>query len=120
MFPSVAGNALKGVLLIGAEEIKININEISDMIRDDNYIDFNHIEKYFKVEKWLEFLTVYEQKKRSKWMCSTCQKVLAKNTDLFVCERWLKWCHLSGTNLEKIPKLRSWYCKLCRAKYSDG
>ena len=48
--PSVARNALKGVLLIGAEEIKININEISDLIRDDDYVDFNRIEKYFKEE----------------------------------------------------------------------
>ena len=48
--PSVARNALKGVLLIGAEEIKININEISDLIRDDNYVDFNRIEKYFTEE----------------------------------------------------------------------
>ena len=66
MFPSVARNAFKGVLLIGAEEIKININEISDLIRDDNYVDFNRIEKYFKEEAWLECLKVYEQKKRSK------------------------------------------------------
>ena len=78
---SVARNALKCVKLIGAKEIKININEISDLIRDDNYVDFNRIEKYFKEETWLECLKVYEQKKRSKWMCSTCQKVLATNTD---------------------------------------
>ena len=48
--PSVARNALKGVLLIVAEEIKISINEISDLIRDDNYVDFNRIEIYFKEE----------------------------------------------------------------------
>ena len=47
VFPSVNRNPLKGVLLIGAE-IRININEISDLIKDDNYIDFNRIEKYFK------------------------------------------------------------------------
>ena len=51
--PSAAKNALKGVLLIGAEEIKTNINEISVLIRDDNYVDFNRIEKYFKEEAWL-------------------------------------------------------------------
>ena len=45
---SVARNALKSVLLIGAEETKINIKEISDLIRDDNYVHFNRIEKYFK------------------------------------------------------------------------
>ena len=56
MFPSVARNAVKGALLIGAEEIRININEISDLIGDDKYVDFNHIEKYFKEETWLEFL----------------------------------------------------------------
>ena len=72
--PSVARNALKGVLLIVAEEIKISINEISDLIRDDNYVDFNRIEIYFKEEAWLECLKVYEQKNRSKWLCSTCQK----------------------------------------------
>ena len=60
MSSSVARNALKGVL-IGAEEIKIN-NEISVLIRDDNYFDFNRIEKYFKGEMWLECLKVYEQK----------------------------------------------------------
>ena len=32
---SVARNALKGVLFIGTEEIKINLNEISDLIRDE-------------------------------------------------------------------------------------
>ena len=40
--PSVARNTLKS-LLIGAEEIKINIIEIPDLIGDDNYIDFNRI-----------------------------------------------------------------------------
>ena len=58
MLPSVARNALKGVLLIEAEEIKININEICDLIRDDNYVDFNHIKKYCKEGTWLEFLKV--------------------------------------------------------------
>ena len=62
MFPSVAKNALKGVLLIGAEEIKMYINEISDLIRDDNHVDFNHIEKYFKEETWLELLKVMSKR----------------------------------------------------------
>ena len=119
MSPSVARNALKGIVLIGAEEIKININKISDLIRDDNYVDFNRIAKHFKEEARPECLKLYEQKKRSKWMCATCQKVLAKNTDSLVCERCLKWCHLNCTNLKKISKLRNWYCKLCRAKYRD-
>ena len=53
MSPSAAKNALKGVLLIGAEEIKTNINEISVLIRDDNYVDFNRVEKHSKKEAWL-------------------------------------------------------------------
>ena len=55
--PSVARNPLKGLLLVRAE-IKIN------MIRDDNYVDFNRIEKHFKEEAWLDCLKVYEQKNR--------------------------------------------------------
>ena len=66
MSPSVARNVLKGLLLIRVEEIKININEISNLIRDHNYVDFNRIEKYFKEEARLECLKVYEQKKHSK------------------------------------------------------
>ena len=60
--PLVARNALK-VVLIGAEEIKININEISDLIRDDSYDDFNCMEKYFEEETWLECLKVEKKKK---------------------------------------------------------
>ena len=61
--PLVARNALK-VVLIGAEEIKININEISDLIRDDSYVDFNRMEKYFEEETWLECLKVEKKKKK--------------------------------------------------------
>ena len=38
--PSVVRYALKSLLIIGAEEIKINIKEISDLFRDDNYVNF--------------------------------------------------------------------------------
>ena len=62
MPPLVARNALK-VVPIGAEEIKININEISDLIRDDSYVDFNRMEKYFEEETWLECLKVEKKKK---------------------------------------------------------
>ena len=101
MSPSVVRDALKCVLLIRAEEIKININKTSDLIRNDNCVNFSRIEKNFKEEPWLECLKVYEQKERSQWMCSTCQKKLATNTDSPVCERCLKWCHLSCTT-EKL------------------
>ena len=100
--------------------IKVSSIRNKILIRDNNCVDFNRIEKYFQEETGLECLKVCEQKKRSKWMCSTCQKVLAKNTDSLVCGRYLKWCHLSCTNLEKILILTHWYCKLCTAKYSDG
>ena len=52
-------------MLIGAEEIKININEISDLIRDDSYVDFNRMEKYFEEETWLECLKVEKKKKKN-------------------------------------------------------
>ena len=67
-----ARNALKGVL-IGAEEIKTSINEISDLIRDDNFVNFDYIKKVYKEEAHLQYLKVYEQKKNTKWMCSTCR-----------------------------------------------
>ena len=44
MSPSVAGNALK-CLVVEAEEIKININEIFDLIRHDNNRNKNLLKK---------------------------------------------------------------------------
>ena len=67
-----ARNALKCVL-IGAEEIKTSINEISDLIRDDNFVNFDYIKKFYREEAHLQYLKVYEQKKNTKWMCSTCR-----------------------------------------------
>ena len=48
---------------------------------------------------------VYDKKKSSKWFCLVCQKIIAMITDSVVCERYLKWNHLSCAFLKKLPKL---------------
>ena len=46
----------------------------------------------------------FTTKKRSKWFCLICQKIIVMITDLVLCEKYLKWNHLSCTFLKKLPK----------------
>ena len=45
------------------------------------------------------------QEKSSKWFCLVCEKIIAMITDSGVCERYLKWNHLSCTFLKKLLKV---------------
>ena len=115
---STAKYILKGVLVIKGK-LKSDVNTISDLIRDEKYVDTNiHIfhllwgliwkiliGKYCEDSAWAECLKLYDKKKSSKWFCLICQKIIAMITDSVVCERYLKWNHLSCTFLKKLPKL---------------
>ena len=115
---STAKHILKGVLVTKGK-LKSDVGTISDLIRDEKYVDNNiHIfhllwgliwkiliGKYCEDSAWAECLKLYDKKKSSKWFCLVCQKIIAMITDSVVCERYLKWNHLSCTFLKKLPKL---------------
>ena len=114
---STAKHILKSVL-VKKGKLKPDVNIISDLIRDEKYVDNNiHIfhllwgliwkiliGKYCEDSAWAECLKFYDKKKSSKWFCLVCQKIIAMSTDSVVCEGWLKWNHLSCTFLKKLPK----------------
>ena len=114
---STAKHILKSVL-VKTGKLKPDVNIISDLIRDEKYVDNNiHIfhllwgliwkiliGKYCEDSAWAECLKFYDKKKSSKWFCLVCQKIIAMSTDSVVCEGWLKWNHLSCTFLKKLPK----------------
>ena len=114
---STAKHILKSVL-VKKGKLKPDVNIISDLRRDEKYVDNNihtfHllwgltwkilIGKYCEDSAWAECLKFYDKKKSSKWFCLVCQKIIAMSTDLVVCEGWLKWNHLSCTFLKKLPK----------------
>ena len=118
VYPSTANNALKGVL-VTKEKLISDLNTISDLLRDEKYVDLHRIEKYFEDSAWTECLKLCEKKKSSKWFCSVCQKIISMSTDSVACERCLEWSHLSCTSLKKLPKVRNWYYKSCKIKYVE-
>ena len=61
--------------------------------------------KYFEDFAWIECLKLYDKKKSSKWFYLVCHKIIAKSTDSVVCERCLKWNHLSCTFFTKLRKV---------------
>ena len=113
---STGKHILKGVLATKGK-LKSDVNTISDLIRNEKYVDNNiHIfhllwgliwkiliGKYCEDSAWAECLKLYDKKKSSKWFCLVCQKIIAMITDSV--ERYLKWNHSSCTFLKKLPKL---------------
>ena len=70
--------------------------------------------RYCEDSAWAECLKLYDKKKSSKWFCLVCQKIIAMSTDSVVCERCLKWKHLSCAFLKSYRKLilPNWFWKL--------
>ena len=115
---STAKHILKGVLATKGK-LKFDVNTISDLIKDEKYVNNNiHIfhllwgliwkiliGKYCEDSARAECLKLYGKKKISKWFCLVCQKIIAMSTDSVVCERCLKRNHLSCTVLKKLPKV---------------
>ena len=115
---STAQHILKG-LLVTKGRLKPDIYTVSDLIRVEKYVDnnlqiFHHLRgliwkiligKYCEYSAWAECLKLYDKKKNSKWFGLVCQKIIAMNTDSVVCERYLKWNHLSRIFLNKLPKI---------------
>ena len=62
---STAKNALKGVL-VTKENLKSDLNTISDLIRDEKFVDFYRIGKYFEDSAWAECLKLFNKKKKFK------------------------------------------------------
>ena len=115
---STAKYILKGVLVIKGK-LKSDVNTISDLIRDEKYLDNNiHIfhllrdliwkiliGKYCEDSAWKECLKLYNKKNSSKCFCLVCLKIIPMITDSVVHERYLKWNHLSCKFLKKLPKV---------------
>ena len=118
---STAQHILKG-LLVTKGRLKPEAwypDTVSDLIRVEKYVDnnlqiFHHLRgliwkiligKYCEYSAWAECLKLYDKKKNSKWFGLVCQKIIAMNTDSVVCERYLKWNHLSCIFLNKLPKI---------------
>ena len=88
-------------------------NAISDTARDEN-IDIHRVEKYFNRTDGMQF----HKKEKSGWTCLACHKHISKEESSVICERCLRWCHLSCTNLKRPAQSRSWFCKPCSIKFT--
>ena len=127
VFTSTAKHILKSVL-VKKGKLKPDVNIISDLIRDEKYVDNNiHIfhllwgliwkiliGKYCQNSARAECLKLYDKKKSSKWFCLVCQKIITMSTDSLVCEGCLKRNRLSCNSLKSYQKLilQNWFWKL--------
>ena len=117
--PSVAFNALNGSRLVEATDITTNVIRLSDVIRDEESIDIKRIERYCDKAAWMAVLKLIEKKKKCKWTCSSCEKIINQNEESVACQRCLTWVHLTCTKLKKFPNQSKCFCIGCKRKYQD-
>ena len=108
--------AIDGSRLLSIDNL-FGFNVIPDTVRDEN-IDIHRGEKYFNQTGWYAALENFHKKEKSGWACLACHKHISKEESSVVCERCLRWCHLSCTNLKRPPKSRNWFCKVCTIKFT--
>ena len=60
----------------------------------------------------------FHKKEKSGWTCLACHKHISKEESSVICERCLRWCHLSCTTLKRPPRSRNWICKVCTIKFT--
>ena len=115
---STAKHILKGVL-VTKEKLKADINSMSDLLRDEQYVDNNihkfHllwsliwkilIGKYCEDSASAECLKLKDKEKSLKWFCLVCQKIITVSNDSVECVRCLKWNLLRCKFLKKLPKV---------------
>ena len=94
--------------------MKSDLNTVSDLITDEKCVDLYRIEKYFEESTWADCLKLYVKKKKLKWFCSVCQKIISMSTNSVLCERCLKWNRLGHTSFIKWkPLFQVVQSKLC-------
>ena len=92
-------------------------NAIPDTVRDEN-VDIHRVEKYFNQTGWYAALANFHKKEKIGWACLACHNHISKEESGVICERCLRWCHFSCTNLKRPPKPRNWFCKVCTIKFT--
>ena len=75
-----------------------------DDLRDEN-IDIQRVKKYFNRTGWYAALEKFHKKEKNGWTCLVCHKCISKEESSFICERSLRWCHISWTNLKSHQNL---------------
>ena len=109
---------------------KVNVVAVLDgsrLLSIDGLFGFNAIpdtdhrmEKYFNQTGWHAAPEDFHKKEKSAWMCLAFHKCISKEESSAICERCLRWCHLSCTNLKRQElKSRKWFCKLCTIKFTQ-
>ena len=81
-------------------------NSIPDTVRDED-IDIHRVEKYFNQTGWYATLENFHKKEKNGWTCLSCHKHISKEESSVICERCLRSCHFSCTNLKRPPKSRN-------------
>lgn len=112
----IEDNILKDVLtkirLIEESDLSAKPEDLPNQCIDNN-VDLNLIKEYFS-EDAFEMLcqTVAIKRANCVWYCSLCNKLLEQNPSIG-CDGCLCWYHNICVGLQKPPKYRYWFCKVC-------
>ncbi|XP_069983312.1 uncharacterized protein [Penaeus vannamei] len=111
-----AMKALQGTP-ISVKEVQTDVSHIPDLVRDEDNVDLQQVERYFSSEAWGVVLNLVKKKENSLWICAPCTKTIKENERSVACERCLSWFHFPCALLSKRPPREYWFCRDCKSKY---
>ena len=104
--------AIDGSTILSVDDL-FGFNAIPDTVRDENIDDIHRVEKYFNQTGWYAAQENFHEKEKRGG-----RALLVTIKSSVICERCLRWYHLSCSNLKRPPKSRHWFCKVCTINFT--
>ena len=105
--PLITNEAITGKKFIGIEEVHNNLTKITDIIKDDLYIDINRVQQHFAQNTWSLILSLISAKKKQLLVCLVCDSCIDNDGMSVLCIRCLSRIHMLcvfGKNMSKKRK----------------
>ena len=101
-------------ILIGEEEIQVDIQDIPSAAKDSN-VDINMIRKFFSPDGWTAVTTLFKDRQKLPFYCKTCFIDADQDgRETIFCDSSCEWIHFTCANLNDRPTTNYWYCNECK------
>lgn len=107
--PHAAETALLGTLLT-ERDVKACPSTVSSACLDDR-LEFHRIRHFFSTDGWLAVLNLFSKLQDIGWLCKVCKRDI--HGDSIGCDSCLEWFHFLCAGIQKAPKTKKWFCRMC-------
>ncbi len=97
--------------LVDETAVEVRPEKVHPCIKDEN-VNLCTIREYFTKDAWKVVTDVVAAVKiNPTWVCKVCKDEVEE--DCISCDSCLNWYHFDCTTLQKAPKAKFWFCRVC-------